>query len=108
MEEPADEQKQEPKGFGEHTRRSSSENAHQQGWGLNEDERRRVAGKQQAGGTDYDYGAQDFGDTPSNMSTAGGASSANGRSQDEGGEKKKSGAAKPERAADQRTSARRG
>ena len=32
----------EPRGFSEHTRKVSGENAHQQGWGRNEDERRRL------------------------------------------------------------------
>jgi len=54
----------EPRGFGEHTRRTSGENAHQQGWGLNEDERRRLPNtrKDYQGGTDDEYGARDFGD----------------------------------------------
>jgi hypothetical protein len=61
----------EPRGFSEHTRRTSSENAYEQGWGLNEDERRRIPGEQQhRGGTDYAYGAQDFGDAPVDTSTA--------------------------------------
>ncbi|HEY1810047.1 MAG TPA: hypothetical protein VGG42_15895 [Acidobacteriaceae bacterium] len=55
----------EPRGFSEHTRRTSSENAHEQGWGLNEDERRHIPpARQHLGGTDYEYGAQDFGDAP--------------------------------------------
>ena len=67
-----DEQQREPQGFGEHTRKPSSENAHEQGWGLNQDERTRLPeGKQPwEGGTDYDYGAQDFGDTPEDTSAA--------------------------------------
>jgi hypothetical protein len=61
----------EPRGFSEHTRRSSSENAHEQGWGLNEEQRRQIPpDQQQRGGTDYDYGAQDFGDSPINTSAA--------------------------------------
>ncbi|HZZ37790.1 MAG TPA: hypothetical protein VFE06_01585 [Acidobacteriaceae bacterium] len=61
----------EPRGFGEHTRKTSSENAHEQGWGLNEDQRRHIPPDQQRrGGTDYDYGAQDFGDLPVDTSTA--------------------------------------
>lgn len=58
--------RREPQGFGEHTRKQSSENAHEQGWGLNEDERRRLPQEKQdyQGGRDYDYGARDFGDTP--------------------------------------------
>lgn len=61
----------EPRGFGEHSRRVSSENAHEQGWGLNEDERRRIpTAQQRRGGTDFDYGAQDFGDMPADTRTA--------------------------------------
>ena len=60
----------EPRGFGEHTRRAPSENAHELGWGLNQDERTRLPeGKQPwQGGRDYDYGAQDFGDVPEDTS----------------------------------------
>lgn len=66
------EQSREPQGFAEHTRKNPSENAHEQGWGLNEEERTRLPkGKQPTdGGTDYDYGAQDFGDTPVDTSAA--------------------------------------
>lgn len=66
------EQNREPQGFAEHTRKSPSESAHEQGWGLNEEERTRLPqGKQPTdGGTDYDYGAQDFGDTPVDTSAA--------------------------------------
>lgn len=66
------EPEREPSGFGEHTRKSSSENAHEQGWGLNQEERTRVADEKQEsqGGTDYDYGAQDFGDIPVDTSAA--------------------------------------
>ena len=59
----------EPRGFSDHTRRVSSEHAHEQGWGLNEEERRHIPSAQQhRGGTDYDYGAQDFGDLPADTS----------------------------------------
>jgi hypothetical protein len=56
----------EPRGLGEHTRGLASEYAHEQGWQLNEDERTRLpVGKQNTdGGTDYEYGARDFGDEP--------------------------------------------
>jgi len=56
----------EPRGFGNHTRGLSSEYAHEQGWQINEDERRRIpTGPQNTnGGTDYNYGARDFGDEP--------------------------------------------
>ena len=62
----------EPRGFGEHTRKRSGENAHRQGWGLNEEERRKLppGGQANGGGTDYDYGAQDFGDRPVDTSPA--------------------------------------
>ncbi len=55
----------EPVGFGEHTRGLSGEYAHEQGWGLNEEERTKLPEEKQAedGGTDYEYGARDFGDT---------------------------------------------
>jgi len=90
----------EPQGFGEHTRKRAGENAHEQGWGLNEDERRRrPAGKQNSdGGKDYEYGARDFGDEA--VDTAAGVP---------GGElgKTKGGDGKRPAGA-QRTSARRG
>ncbi|AFL88482.1 hypothetical protein Terro_2581 [Terriglobus roseus DSM 18391] len=56
----------EPRGLGEHTRGLASEYAHEQGWQLNEEQRtRQPAGKQNTdGGTDYEYGARDFGDEP--------------------------------------------
>ena len=62
----------EPRGFGEHARGLASEYAHEQGWGLNEEERiKQPPPELQAdGGTDYDYGAQDFGDIPVDTSEA--------------------------------------
>ncbi len=59
---------QEPRGFGEHTRGLAEEYAHEQGWQLNEDERRKQpeSAANTAGGTDYEYGARDFGDDPVN------------------------------------------
>ena len=70
----ADENKQaqapvEPRGFGEHTRGLAGEYAHEQGWGLDEAERTRVpqAAQDTDGGTDYEYGARDFGDEPVNI-----------------------------------------
>ncbi len=56
----------EPRGLGEHTRGLASEYAHEQGWGLNEDERRKLPNTKQNtdGGNDYEYGARDFGDEP--------------------------------------------
>ncbi len=58
----------EPRGFGEHTRGLAGEYAHEQGWGLDEAERtaQETAPQDTDGGNDYDYGAQDFGDTPIN------------------------------------------
>ena len=62
----------EPRGFGEHTRGLAGEYAHEQGWGLNEEERRTGPEGAQAsdGGADYDYGAQDFGDEAVDTSSA--------------------------------------
>ena len=64
---------QEPRGFGEHARGLAGEYAHEQGWGLNEEERTRLPrGKQpEFGGKDYEYGAQDFGDEPTDPAAAG-------------------------------------
>jgi hypothetical protein len=58
----------EPRGFGQHSRGLSGEYAHEQGWGLNIEQRRRQSIQPQNidGGNDYDYGAQDFGDEPVN------------------------------------------
>lgn len=58
----------EPRGFGEHTRGLAGEYAHEQGWGLDEAERTHIAKTPQDtdGGTDYEYGARDFGDEPVN------------------------------------------
>ena len=58
----------EPRGFGEHTRGLAGEYAHEQGWGLDEAERSKQPETPQDadGGTDYEYGARDFGDEPVN------------------------------------------
>ncbi len=58
----------EPRGFGEHSRGLASEYAHEQGWGIAEEQRTKQADAPQDsdGGTDYDYGARDFGDEPVN------------------------------------------
>lgn len=58
----------EPRGFGKHSRGLAGEYAHEQGWGLNLEQRKRESGQSQDadGGTDYDYGARDFGDEPVN------------------------------------------
>jgi hypothetical protein len=72
----ADEQqtRREPVGFGEHTRGLPGEYAHEQGWGLDEAERRRQATPptDTDGGNEYNYSAQDFGDEPVNMARVGG------------------------------------
>ena len=68
----ADEEKPEipeaPRGFGEHTRGLAGEYAHEQGWNLNVEERTAQPETPQDtdGGTDYEYGARDFGDEPVN------------------------------------------
>ncbi len=69
---PKGETPNEPRGFGEHSRGLAGEYAHEQGWRLNEEERRHEpAGHQEIdGGTDYDYGARDFGDEPTDTSAA--------------------------------------
>jgi hypothetical protein len=58
----------EPRGFGERTRGLAGEYAHEQGWGLDVEERTKLPDTPQDidGGNDYEYGAQDFGDTPVN------------------------------------------
>jgi hypothetical protein len=66
----------EPEGLGEHARGPASEAAHEQGWGLNEEERKKQPEGRPAhyGGKGYDYGAQDFGDTPAKRDNPEGAS----------------------------------
>lgn len=60
----------EPLGLTDGTRSLSGEYAHEQGWGLNEDQRTALPAEKQnfEGGTDYDYGARDFGDTATDTS----------------------------------------
>ncbi len=72
MADETDKEKAEPRGFGEHSRGLSGEYAHEQGWGLNEQERTKqpVAPQDTDGGTDYEYGARDFGDEPVNTAVA--------------------------------------
>lgn len=55
----------EPSGFTPHTSGPASEYAREQGWDINEEQRTQTAKEKQPydGGTDYDYGARDFGDT---------------------------------------------
>ncbi len=59
---------QEPRGFGQRTRGLAGEYAHEQGWGLDVEERTKQPDTPQDidGGGDYEYGAQDFGDVPVN------------------------------------------
>ncbi len=65
---PREEDSAKPRGFGEHSRGLAGEYAHEQGWGLNVEQRKRVSPQPQNtdGGTDYEYGARDFGDEPVN------------------------------------------
>lgn len=58
----------EPRGFGQHTRGLAGEYAHEQGWGLDVEERTKLPDAPQDidGGQDYDYSARDFGDEPVN------------------------------------------
>ena len=57
-----------PRGFAEGARGLSSEYAHEEGWQLDEAERSRTAETPQNedGGSNYEYGARDFGDSPIN------------------------------------------
>lgn len=69
---PKDARPQEPAGFTTHSSGLASERAREQGWQTNEDERRRLPeGRHDVdGGTNYDNGAQDFGDRPVDTSSA--------------------------------------
>lgn len=69
---PKNAQPHEPSGFTPRSSGRASERARQQGWQTNEDERTREpeGNLASAGGTDYDYGAQDFGDRPIDTSSA--------------------------------------
>ena len=60
------------RGFGERSRGLAGEYAHEQGWGLNEEERTAAPEGTEAadGGKDYDYGARDFGDEAVDTSSA--------------------------------------
>lgn len=80
---------QEPRGFGERTRGLAGEYAHEQGWGLDVDERTKLPGSPQDtdGGTDYEYGAQDFGDEPVNTAIDHSNNTQNGATQSSGTEK---------------------
>lgn len=62
----------EPSGFGKHRHGLASEYAQEQGWGTNKAERTKLPEEKRdyQGGTDYDYGARDFGDTAVDTSGA--------------------------------------
>lgn len=61
-----------PLGFTPRSGRLASEYAREQGWQLNEEERAKESDEKRPydGGADYDYGAQDFGDSPTDTSSA--------------------------------------
>lgn len=65
-------QPHEPSGFTPRSSGRASERAHQQGWQTNQEERtHEPEGKLNSdGGTDYDYGARDFGDLPIDTGSA--------------------------------------
>jgi hypothetical protein len=56
----------EPAGLGLHNHGRAAEYAQEQGWGTNEEERTKPGENPSAvsGGTNYNYGSQDFGDMP--------------------------------------------
>ena len=57
----------EPRGFGKHSHGLAAEYAHEQGWGLDIDERTKLSQTpENPRGREYDYGARDFGDEPRN------------------------------------------
>lgn len=61
-----------PVGFTPQSSGLAGEYAREQGWGLNEEERRKAPATKQNldGGTDYEYGARDFGDSAVDTSSA--------------------------------------
>lgn len=61
-----------PMGFTRRSRGLSGEYAHEQGWGLNQEERSKTSTTKQNfdGGRDYDYGPRDFGDSAVDTSRA--------------------------------------
>lgn len=65
-------ERHDPQGFTPRTSGLTSEYAREQGWDLNEEERTKTPLEKQQydGGTDYDYGARDFGDTAVDTSSA--------------------------------------
>ena len=70
---PPQQDSREPRGFSQHTRGLPGEYAHEQGWGLDEEERTRqdASPSDTDGGSDYNYSARDFGDEPVNMKRVG-------------------------------------
>ena len=62
----------EPSGLTPRTSGLASEYAREQGWDLNEEQRVKTSTEKQNydGGTDYEYGARDFGDTAVDTSSA--------------------------------------
>ena len=69
---PNESREREPVGFTPRSGGLASEYAREQGWELNEAERTKTSTEKQAydGGLDYEYGAQDFGDTAVDTSSA--------------------------------------
>jgi hypothetical protein len=63
-------QNEEPRGLDDRNLGPTAEAAHEQGWQINEDQRTTPPPGKPAhyGGKDYNYGAQDLGDTPEDMS----------------------------------------
>ncbi len=61
-----------PRGFSPGARGLAGENAHEQGWQINEEERTKSAKSLQGrpGGRDFNYGARSFGDSPVDISSA--------------------------------------
>jgi hypothetical protein len=56
-----------PRGLGVRTHGLASEYSQEQGWGTNTSDRTKGDTNSANGGTDYDYGARDFGEVPSNQ-----------------------------------------
>ncbi|HEY3705435.1 MAG TPA: hypothetical protein VGL22_10270 [Terracidiphilus sp.] len=65
-------ERREPSGFTPRSGGLTSEYAREQGWDLNEEQRVKTPTEKQEydGGRDYDYGAEDFGDTAVDTSEA--------------------------------------
>ena len=65
-------QRREPSGFTPRSGGLTSEYAREQGWDINEEQRVKTPAEKQEydGGRDYEYGAEDFGDTAVDTSSA--------------------------------------